>query len=289
MSTFIGQLIGFAVIVFILVKWVVPLVRDMMHKQQDAIRTALAESAEAAKKLEDADAMHAKALEDAEAEVGEGDRRGTTGLRAHRRAAAGAGGHRCRTNQGSGCTAGSVDAPAAHPAASRGLGDGVRAEGSRSGARARRRSGRPGGDRRPLPRRSRRDGAVERGDRDRRIGQAAFRQPAGARRTVGGVRQRRRAAARTADSPRSPTNWPRWSRCSSTEPALEQAPGRAERRPARPRCADRALLSGKVGRPHPGSACGRPFLSAGRPKPTCVDGIEHIARLALLKLARGQR
>jgi F-type H+-transporting ATPase subunit delta len=68
MSTFIGQLIGFAVIVFILMKWVVPLVRDMMHKQQDAIRTALAESAEAAKKLEDADAMHARAVEDAEAQ-----------------------------------------------------------------------------------------------------------------------------------------------------------------------------------------------------------------------------
>lgn len=68
MSTFIGQLIGFAVIVFILMKWVVPLVRDMMRKQQDAIRTALAESAEAAKKLEDADAMHARAVEDAKAE-----------------------------------------------------------------------------------------------------------------------------------------------------------------------------------------------------------------------------
>jgi F-type H+-transporting ATPase subunit b/F-type H+-transporting ATPase subunit delta len=68
MSTFIGQLIGFAVIVFILMKWVVPLVRDMMRKQQDAIRTALEESAEAAKKLEDADAMHARAVEDAEAE-----------------------------------------------------------------------------------------------------------------------------------------------------------------------------------------------------------------------------
>lgn len=68
MSTFIGQLIGFAVIVFILMKWVVPLVRDMMHKQQDAIRAALEESAEAAKKLEDADAMHARALEDAKAQ-----------------------------------------------------------------------------------------------------------------------------------------------------------------------------------------------------------------------------
>jgi F-type H+-transporting ATPase subunit delta len=68
MSTFIGQLIGFAVIVFILMRWVAPLVRDMMRKQQDAIRTALEESAEAAKKLEDADAMHARAVEDAEAE-----------------------------------------------------------------------------------------------------------------------------------------------------------------------------------------------------------------------------
>jgi F-type H+-transporting ATPase subunit delta len=68
MSTFIGQLIGFAVIVFILMRWVVPLVRDMMHKQQDAIRAALEESAEAAKKLEDADAMHARAVEDAQAE-----------------------------------------------------------------------------------------------------------------------------------------------------------------------------------------------------------------------------
>lgn len=68
MSTFIGQLIGFAVIVFILVKWVVPLIKGLMVKQQEAIRVALAESAEAAKKLADADAMHAKALADAAAE-----------------------------------------------------------------------------------------------------------------------------------------------------------------------------------------------------------------------------
>jgi ATP synthase F1 delta subunit len=70
MSTFIGQLIGFAVIVFIIAKWVAPLVKGMMVKQQEAIRVALAESAEAAKKLAEADAMHAKALADAEAEAG---------------------------------------------------------------------------------------------------------------------------------------------------------------------------------------------------------------------------
>jgi F-type H+-transporting ATPase subunit delta len=68
MSTFIGQLIGFAVIAFILMKWVVPPVRTLMQKQQDAVRVALAESAEAQRKLADADAMHAKALEDAKAQ-----------------------------------------------------------------------------------------------------------------------------------------------------------------------------------------------------------------------------
>src|ERR1700712_1939424 len=69
MSIFIGNLIGFAIIVFVIWKWVVPPVRSMMQKQQEAIRVALAESAEAAKKLDDADAMHAKALERAKAEA----------------------------------------------------------------------------------------------------------------------------------------------------------------------------------------------------------------------------
>jgi ATP synthase F0 subunit b/ATP synthase F1 delta subunit len=69
MSTFIGQLIGFAVIVFILWRYVVPPVRTLMQKQQDAVRTALAESAEAARKLADADAIHAKAVAEAEAEA----------------------------------------------------------------------------------------------------------------------------------------------------------------------------------------------------------------------------
>lgn len=68
MSTFIGQLIGFAVIVYILWRFVVPPVKTLMQKQQDAVRTALAESAESAKKLADADEMHAKALKDAKAE-----------------------------------------------------------------------------------------------------------------------------------------------------------------------------------------------------------------------------
>lgn len=68
MSTFIGQLIGFAVIVYILWRYVVPPIKSLMQKQQEAVRAALAESAEAEKKLADADAMHAKALADAEAQ-----------------------------------------------------------------------------------------------------------------------------------------------------------------------------------------------------------------------------
>lgn len=68
MSIFIGQLIGFAVIAYILWRYVVPPVKTLMAKQQEAVRTALAESAEAARKLADADAMHAKALADARAE-----------------------------------------------------------------------------------------------------------------------------------------------------------------------------------------------------------------------------
>ena len=68
MSIFIGQLIGFAAIAFIIYKWVVPPVRNMMHKQQEAVRAALAESEESSRKLADADAMHAKALEDAKAQ-----------------------------------------------------------------------------------------------------------------------------------------------------------------------------------------------------------------------------
>ena len=70
MSIFIGQLIGFAVIAYIIGKWVVPPVRGLMARQQEAIRVALAESAEASKKLTDADAMHAEALADAKVEAG---------------------------------------------------------------------------------------------------------------------------------------------------------------------------------------------------------------------------
>jgi ATP synthase F0 subunit b/ATP synthase F1 delta subunit len=68
-STFIGQLIGFAVIVLLLWKYVVPPVRNMMKNQQENVRTQLADHVEAEKKVADADKEHAKALEEAKAEA----------------------------------------------------------------------------------------------------------------------------------------------------------------------------------------------------------------------------
>lgn len=69
MSTFIGQLIGFAVIVWILWRYVVPPVKRMMANQQDAVRTQLDESAKAAKRLAEADKHHAQRVEEAKAEA----------------------------------------------------------------------------------------------------------------------------------------------------------------------------------------------------------------------------
>jgi ATP synthase F0 subunit b len=69
MATFLGQLAGFAAIVWLLWRYVVPPVRTMMKNQQDTVRASLAESASAAKKLASADELHAKALEDADAEA----------------------------------------------------------------------------------------------------------------------------------------------------------------------------------------------------------------------------
>jgi ATP synthase F0 subunit b/ATP synthase F1 delta subunit len=69
MSTFIGQLVGFAVIVFLVWRYVVPPVRRMMTTRQETIRTQLDESAEAKKQLADAEKAHEKALEQAKSEA----------------------------------------------------------------------------------------------------------------------------------------------------------------------------------------------------------------------------
>ncbi|MGV0853752.1 F0F1 ATP synthase subunit B/delta [Mycolicibacterium phlei] len=69
MSTFIGQLVGFALIVFLVVRFIVPLVRKAMANQKETVRRQLDESAEAKKRLEEATSAHQKAVERAKAEA----------------------------------------------------------------------------------------------------------------------------------------------------------------------------------------------------------------------------
>jgi ATP synthase F0 subunit b/ATP synthase F1 delta subunit len=68
MSTFIGQLVGFAVIVFLVVRYVVPLVRNLMANRQNVVRQQLKDSSTAADRLAEAGQAHSKAVEDAESE-----------------------------------------------------------------------------------------------------------------------------------------------------------------------------------------------------------------------------
>lgn len=69
MSTFIGQLIGFAVIVAIIWRYVVPPLKKMMANQKEAVRTQLEESAKATQRLTDADKHHAKRVDEAKTEA----------------------------------------------------------------------------------------------------------------------------------------------------------------------------------------------------------------------------
>lgn len=69
MSTFLGQLGGFAVIVFLVWRYAVPPVRRLMVDRQNAVQRELDESAEATDRLKQASQVHKKAVEDAQAEA----------------------------------------------------------------------------------------------------------------------------------------------------------------------------------------------------------------------------
>ena len=69
MSTFIGQLIGFAVIVWVLTKFVVPPIKRLMADQKQTVRTQLDDSAKAAKRLAEADKFHAARVAEAKVEA----------------------------------------------------------------------------------------------------------------------------------------------------------------------------------------------------------------------------
>jgi F-type H+-transporting ATPase subunit delta len=68
-STFIGQLIGFAAIVWLVWRYVVPPVRNLMTARQDTVRQQLKDSEGAAQRLTESAAAHSKAVEAAKEEA----------------------------------------------------------------------------------------------------------------------------------------------------------------------------------------------------------------------------
>ncbi|MBB5918422.1 F-type H+-transporting ATPase subunit delta [Nocardia transvalensis] len=66
---FISQLFGFAVIVFVFVKWIVPPVKSLMERSQETVRKQLEESEEATTKLAEAKQAYDSALAQAQAEL----------------------------------------------------------------------------------------------------------------------------------------------------------------------------------------------------------------------------
>ena len=69
MSTFIGQLVGFAAIVFLVVRYVVPPVRRLMAARQDTVRQQLKDAATAADRLTESTTAHSRAVEAAKSEA----------------------------------------------------------------------------------------------------------------------------------------------------------------------------------------------------------------------------
>jgi ATP synthase F0 subunit b/ATP synthase F1 delta subunit len=69
MSTFIGQLLGFAAIVFLVVRYVVPPVRGLMTNRQKAVRQQLDDADAAADRLTESTSAHSKAVEAAKSEA----------------------------------------------------------------------------------------------------------------------------------------------------------------------------------------------------------------------------
>lgn len=69
MSTFIGQLVGFAVIVWFVWRFVIPPLRRLMAEQQQSVREQLESAAAAADRLAEASRAHGKAVADAELEA----------------------------------------------------------------------------------------------------------------------------------------------------------------------------------------------------------------------------
>ena len=69
MGIFLGQLVGFALIVFVIMRYVAPPVKTLMAKQQGEVRDQLAESEKAAERLAEAKKAHEDAVSQARNEA----------------------------------------------------------------------------------------------------------------------------------------------------------------------------------------------------------------------------
>jgi F0F1-type ATP synthase membrane subunit b/b' len=64
-QTFVGQLVGFAIIAAVLIRWVFPWVRKAIAAQQQVVRTQIAESEQAKARLAEARRAHDQAVANA--------------------------------------------------------------------------------------------------------------------------------------------------------------------------------------------------------------------------------
>ncbi len=69
MATIIAELFGFAVVIFVLWRYVLPVVNDMVKRRQDEVQRQVEEAEEATRKLEDAQKRFDNAVQQAEAEA----------------------------------------------------------------------------------------------------------------------------------------------------------------------------------------------------------------------------
>ena len=189
MSTFIGQLIGFAAIVLLVWRYVVPPVRNMMTARQDAVRQQLKDSEKAARAPHRVDRGPQQGRGSRQGRGGAGRRRGQGGRGTDHRTATGPGRDRGGTHQSAGRPPGRTAAGPAEPSASPGARPRICPPGRGIGAQLRRRRGAAVGHRRSLPGRARCHGA---GGGRRRVpadGEDALGQSAGADECDGSVRR----------------------------------------------------------------------------------------------------
>ena len=106
MSTFIGQLIGFAAIVFLVVRYVVPPVRNLMAARQKTVRQQLDDSAAAAERLTESTTAHSKAVEAAKSDAERVVEEAKVDAERIAEQLAGPGRDRCGAHQGTGCAPG---------------------------------------------------------------------------------------------------------------------------------------------------------------------------------------